>query len=169
LRRHSLRLKGYDYTLPGAYFVTVCTWQRACTFGDVVEGEMRLNIFGEIANQGWIRLGKRFPWADFSSFVVMPNHVHGIIVIHGETRRGAGFDSESRPEIHRLRLEESNRRGAGFDSESVSEIQPLRPGDEQDHGDWRTGAGVDEGVRPGRFTLRTACGGGVAGRDRQGI
>jgi len=87
--RRSIRLKGYDYTQPGAYFVTICTWQRACSFGEVVQGEMRLNKQGQIANREWMRLERRFSTADFSAFVVMPNHMHGIVVMHADGR-GAG-------------------------------------------------------------------------------
>ncbi len=79
--RRSIRLKGYDYALPGAYFVTICCANRACLFGEVVDGEMILNPEGQVARREWQRLARRFPLADFFDFVVMPNHVHGIIVI----------------------------------------------------------------------------------------
>jgi len=87
--RRSIRLKGYDYSQPGAYFVTICTWRRDCLFGEVVNGIMRLSPAGKIVQEQWTRLGQRFPQADFSIFVVMPNHIHGIVVMH-DTGRGAG-------------------------------------------------------------------------------
>jgi REP element-mobilizing transposase RayT len=79
--RCSIRLKGYDYTWAGAYFVTICTKDRACLFGDVVDGVMRLNQMGQIVWQCWLAIPDHFPHVLLDEFVVMPNHVHGIIVI----------------------------------------------------------------------------------------
>ena len=79
--RRSLRLKGYDYTQAGAYFVTICTQDRACLFGEVVGDAMRLNDAGRMVVAEWERLAKRFPGVELDAFVVMPNHVHGILVI----------------------------------------------------------------------------------------
>jgi len=79
--RRSIRLRGYDYTYPGAYFVTLCTLGRACLFGDVVDGKMRLNAAGRIVRQCWQQIPTHFPNAALDDFVVMPNHVHGIIVL----------------------------------------------------------------------------------------
>lgn len=79
--RRSIRLKGHDYSQPGAYFVTVCTQDRACLFGEVTDGEMRLNPAGQLVERGWCAIPDHFPLARLDSFVVMPNHVHGIIVL----------------------------------------------------------------------------------------
>ncbi len=81
--RRSIRLKDYDYTSPGAYFVTVVTYKRACLFGMVVDGEMRLNEFGSIANDEWFHSSDLRPYIRLypEEFVVMPNHIHGIIWI----------------------------------------------------------------------------------------
>ena len=79
--RRSIRLPGYDYTQAGAYFVTVCTWNRECLFGDVVDGEMRLNELGEIVRACWHEIPDHFPHVGSDEFVIMPNHVHGILVI----------------------------------------------------------------------------------------
>jgi putative transposase len=79
--RRSVRLKGQDYAEPGAYFVTVCTHERACLFGHVVNGEMHLNDAGEIARRCWEDIPHHFPLVELDAFVVMPNHIHGIIVI----------------------------------------------------------------------------------------
>jgi putative transposase len=83
--RRSIRLKGYDYTQTRTYFVTICTWQRACLFGDVVEGEMRLSPLGQLVHEEWMRsidIRKEIRlYAD--EFVIMPNHVHGIVWIVG--------------------------------------------------------------------------------------
>ena len=81
--RRSIRLKEFDYTQPGAYFVTVCTWRRENLFGDVVDGEVRLNERGHIVKECWNGIPEHFPQVDLDAFVVMPNHIHGIIVIKG--------------------------------------------------------------------------------------
>lgn len=83
-RRRSIRLKGYDYSQAGAYFVTIVTWQRECLFGDVVEGVFNQNNFGLIANFEWKKLSKRFSGLYLDHFVIMPNHMHGIIMIEME-------------------------------------------------------------------------------------
>ena len=79
--RRSIRLKGYDYTRAGAYFVTICTKDGACLFGDVADGVMRLNQMGHIVRQCWLAIPDHFPHVLLDEFVVMPNHVHGILVI----------------------------------------------------------------------------------------
>ena len=81
--RRSIRLKGYDYTQAGAYFVTFVAHDRECLFDDVVDGVMRLNAFGEIVRDEWFRTAVVRPYVmlDPDEFVVMPNHVHGIIWI----------------------------------------------------------------------------------------
>lgn len=83
-KRRSLRLPNYDYSQPGAYFITICSWQRACLFGKVIDGIMHLNQIGGIARDQWLRLGLRFPHSDIYSYIIMPNHMHGIIVINSE-------------------------------------------------------------------------------------
>jgi putative transposase len=80
-RRRSMRLKGYDYSQAGAYFVTICTQGRACLFGEVVEGEMRLNDAGRMVVAEWERLPALFPNVVLDAFVVMPNHIHGIVIL----------------------------------------------------------------------------------------
>ncbi len=79
--RRSIRLKGYDYSQAGAYFITIVTQDRACLFGEVVNGEMQLNAAGWIVHQCWEEIPAHFPHVSLDAFVVMPNHVHGIIVI----------------------------------------------------------------------------------------
>jgi REP element-mobilizing transposase RayT len=80
-RRRSLRLQGYDYAQAGAYFVTTCTQNRTCLFGEVADGSMRLNSAGELAATVWNNVLERFPGIELDMFVVMPNHLHGIIVL----------------------------------------------------------------------------------------
>ena len=82
-RRHSIRLKGYDYAQVGAYFITICAYQRECLFGEIVNGEMRVNEFGRVVQYTWDDLINHVDGIELGEFVVMPNHVHGIIIIVG--------------------------------------------------------------------------------------
>jgi len=79
--RRSIRLKGHDYTQPGAYFVTIAAWQRECLFGEIVDGVVLLNTAGNIIHTEWLNLPHHFPDIRLEAFMVMPNHFHGIIVI----------------------------------------------------------------------------------------
>ena len=79
--RRSIRLKGHDYSQPAAYFITIVAWRREMLFGDIRNGTMALNRFGVIAEREWERLQKRFTYVSSVAFVVMPNHVHGILII----------------------------------------------------------------------------------------
>jgi putative transposase len=83
--RRSIRLKSYDYSRAGAYFVTICTHGRECLFGEVMDGAMRLNDAGQSVQAEWVRLPERFQTIELDEFVIMPNHLHGIILV------GAGF------------------------------------------------------------------------------
>jgi len=80
--RQSVRLRDYDYAAAGAYFVTICAFEKACRFGTVVSGEMQLNAVGEIVRDEWLRNATVRPGIKLDAFVVMPNHLHGIIVIN---------------------------------------------------------------------------------------
>jgi len=80
--RRSIRLQGYDYSQPGIYFITLCTQNRECLFGEILNGEIRLNEFGKIAHQCWLEIPQHFPHVQLDEFVVMPDHIHGIIVLN---------------------------------------------------------------------------------------
>ena len=80
--RRSVRLKGYDYSSPGAYFVTVCAWNRECMFGDIINGELKLNEYGKVIRREWIHTGDIRSNVELDEFIVMPNHFHGILVIN---------------------------------------------------------------------------------------
>jgi len=82
-RRHSLRLKDYDYSTAGAYFVTLCTFERQCILGEIIEGEARLNVVGNVVTRWWLKLVQNYPTIETDAYVVMPNHMHGIIRIVG--------------------------------------------------------------------------------------
>jgi putative transposase len=81
--RRSVRLQGYDYAQAGAYFVTICTQDRECSLGKVVDGEMALSDAGRMVQSVWEGLPGRFPTVELDQFVVMPNHIHGILVLVG--------------------------------------------------------------------------------------
>jgi len=81
--RRSIRLKDYDYSQGGAYFVTICVYERRCLFGRIDQGEMRLDPPGMMVANEWQELNGRFPGVRTDACVVMPNHVHGIILLVG--------------------------------------------------------------------------------------
>jgi REP element-mobilizing transposase RayT len=100
--RRSIRLKGYDYSQAGAYFVTIVTWQRECLFGEIADGKMMLNEIGEIVREEWERTAMVRPNVELGEYVIMPNHVHGILVFVdggdvGATRRVAPTSQTLQP------------------------------------------------------------------------
>jgi putative transposase len=80
--RRSVRLQGCDYSGRGAYFVTICAWNRECISGEIIDGEMRLNEYGNIVQREWMRTADVRPNVEMDEYVVMPNHFHGILVIN---------------------------------------------------------------------------------------
>ena len=80
-RRRSIRLPGYDYSQAGAYFVTLCTQNRECLFGEIMDGDMSLNAMGRIVADVWTGLASQYDYIQLDEWVVMPNHLHGIIEI----------------------------------------------------------------------------------------
>ena len=79
--RRSIRLRGYDYAQPGAYFVTIATHEKQSMFGEVEDGQMRLNEAGRMIERWQAELTNKFPSVETDEYVVMPNHFHGIVVI----------------------------------------------------------------------------------------
>ncbi len=118
-RRRSLRLRGYDYTRPGAYFVTVSTHRRACLFGHVVDEAMHPNAFGTVVEAGWRALPERYPQAQPGAFVVMPNHVHGVLVLGDDTVA----DRSSPTGRRRHGLPEIVRAFKAFSSRRINELR----------------------------------------------
>jgi len=80
--RKTMRLKEFDYSNPGAYFVTIVTHDRACLFGAIQNNEMCLNQFGQVVYHTWSDLPKHYKQVDLGAFCIMPNHVHGIIILN---------------------------------------------------------------------------------------
>ena len=79
--RRSIRLQGYNYAQAGAYFVTICSQQRAHLFGEIAEGKMLLNECGHIVEQVWHELPQHYANISLAEFVIMPNHIHGVIIL----------------------------------------------------------------------------------------
>ncbi len=76
------RLPDYDYSAPGWYYITVCTYKLHCWFGKIEDGKMQLNKIGKIVEQCWEKTPKHFNRIELDEYIVMPNHVHGIIIIN---------------------------------------------------------------------------------------
>ena len=113
--RRSIRFKGYDYSQPGAYFITICTHQKKCLFGKVFDGQMQLNNFGNIVQFHWRSLEKHHSHIRLDQFVVMPNHFHGIIIINKNVDAAIGQQQKAMPEIIR-----------GFKTFSARQVNKVR-------------------------------------------
>ena len=81
--RKSIRLKGYDYSQEGLYFVTICINKRLCLFGDVVDERMKMNDAGNIIQSWWNKLSEKYQNIKLDEYIIMPNHFHGIVYIVG--------------------------------------------------------------------------------------
>ena len=94
--RRSIRLTDYDYASPGAYFVTICVRRHECVLGNVVGGQMVANEAGQVAEAQWRDLPRHHPHVELDAFVVMPNHLHGIIMLNADRPPvGAGLGADS--------------------------------------------------------------------------
>ena len=87
--RSSIRLKDYDYTIPGAYFITLLAHGSTCFFGDISSNQASMNPFGEIVREEWLRTPNVRPEITLDEYVIMPNHLHAIIYISEPTTVGA--------------------------------------------------------------------------------
>ncbi|MGK5090421.1 transposase [Deltaproteobacteria bacterium TL4] len=126
--RRSIRLKGYDYTQNGAYFVTICVQNRECLFGKIVDEAMRLNGAGQIVVDTWEWLASQYDHVDLDNWVVMPNHLHGIIVLtddgdNGDDGRGG---SRTAPTNHPKKRKPLGRLIGAFKTVSTKHINAWR-------------------------------------------
>ncbi len=96
-RIDSARMDGYDYSQDGLYFVTICTHQKEMFFGNVVDGKMVLNEIGKLADKYWLEISKHFKNVILNEHIVMPNHVHGIVVIDNMTCNNNANAAENTP------------------------------------------------------------------------
>ncbi len=117
--RRSMRLQGYDYSQAGAYFLTICTADRRMLFGDVVNHRMVLNEAGRIVADEWLGSARIRPEIELDAWVVMPNHIHGILTI---TDVGGGCDRGSRPDQRSLTT------GVGVAGRGDRRVAPTGPG-----------------------------------------
>jgi REP element-mobilizing transposase RayT len=115
--RRSIRLRGYDYSQPGSYYVTLCRQSKEHLFGQIVEGEMHRNELGDYVARCWQWLAKQYPYVVLDEWTVMPNHLHGIIVITD----GAG-GSRTAP----TKRKPLGRLVGAFKTVSTDEINQLR-------------------------------------------
>ncbi len=107
--RRTIRIRGYDYTLPGAYFVTLCTQDREYLYGVVAEDEMLLNDLGKIVQEEWRKTPFIRPDVELDTFIIMPNHLHGIIMIH---ERATAVRNDKETHLAKPRAASDGPRGA---------------------------------------------------------
>ena len=81
-KRRSTRLKGYDYSQPGVYFLTICTQLHRCLFGEIVGGKMQPNLCGSIVSDEWLRSFEIRDELDLDEWILVPNHIHGLVIIN---------------------------------------------------------------------------------------
>lgn len=125
--RRTLRLKDFDYSQAGAYFVTICTKNHQCLFGEIQQREMQLNAIGRVVSAQWQQLTSRFPDLELGEWVVMPNHIHGILIItgRGEACNGRG---EASLKIKNVDAALFLPDASPLQSESIiADASPLRP------------------------------------------
>ena len=87
--RRSIRLRGYDYSQAGAYFITICTKEWKCLFGEIEGNKSMFNHVGRIIADSWEWLSTQYGYVDLDEYVIMPNHMHGIFVITDDGRGGS--------------------------------------------------------------------------------
>jgi REP element-mobilizing transposase RayT len=85
--RKSLRIKYYDYSQPGGYFITICAQNKYCFFGDINQSEMVLNAAGQMAQEEWDNLCLRFPNITLDASIIMPNHMHAVIIMEENDKK----------------------------------------------------------------------------------
>ena len=104
--RRSIRLPHYNYGQAGAYFVTICTYKKQCWFGDVKRGEMQLNLIGQIVVQEWLKSSAIRQEIELDEWVLMPNHLHGIVWIQDQDQEmGDRIEELNQEGLHRKPLQ----------------------------------------------------------------
>ncbi|TVQ50061.1 MAG: transposase [Gloeocapsa sp. DLM2.Bin57] len=92
--RRSIRLPEYDYSQSGMYFITICTYQKQCLFGEINQGQMYLNQIGKMVAQEWLNSAKIRQEITLDEWIIMPNHIHGIVIIEKETDFNQGINHQ---------------------------------------------------------------------------
>ncbi len=129
--RHSIRLKGYDYSLSGAYFITVCVHHGQCVLGEIHDTAMRLSPYGSIVAASWESLLDHYPFIELDAFVVMPNHVHGVVaLVNAPTDtlpiEDTGLESAPPRNVHRHGLPEIVRAFKSFSARRINESKGIQ-------------------------------------------
>ena len=119
--RRSIRLKGYDYSSAGYYFVTICVRGGVCSLGDIVDGEMVYSEYGRIAMESWLWLADQYDYVSLDEWSIMPNHMHGIPVYNDSAPCRGG--SQTAPTVKRKPL---GRLIGAFKTVSTKQINDLR-------------------------------------------
>jgi REP element-mobilizing transposase RayT len=115
--RHSLRLPEYDYSQAGIYFVTICTYQRQFLFGAIHNGKMQLNQVGKIVAQEWLKSSQIRQEIELDEWIIMPNHLHGIVIITAQKFEDKGANHEGTTQITNYQganYQGANYRGANY-------------------------------------------------------
>ena len=123
--RRSIRLKGYDYSQPGLYFITICCQDRIHRFGHVQNNKMVLNEFGRIAHDEWQKLPVRFSNIELGAFQIMPNHMHGVILIN-EVSVGSGFTPDQNQNEIKLQNEINHQNNIVWATERDGTSERIR-------------------------------------------
>ncbi|MDD5731995.1 MAG: hypothetical protein PHU42_03835 [Patescibacteria group bacterium] len=110
--RKSIRLKDFNYSEPGDYFITICTQDRKCLFGEIVDGDMKLNEVGKIVEKCWLEIPEHFPNTELDIFQIMPNHIHFILRILEEELDEENNRIGCRDAIHRVQLDQDANQDA---------------------------------------------------------
>jgi putative transposase len=124
-KRRSIRLQKYDYSAPGAYFITICTHQRQCLFGEILAGQMELNATGLWVQACWRRSPYRFSQLTLDAFVIMPNHLHGILWLGDENRMGN--DTPRRGEAFGQKTGDTPCKGEAFGQKTMEQPEIFWP------------------------------------------
>ena len=135
--RRSIRLKGYDYSRPGAYYVTICVHNRECLFGNITDGIMHLNEYGKIVQTEWLKSSEIRDEIELDAYQIMPNHFHCIVIIRNGTMNDDRGDRPIAPAWpiaprFKMRPKSLSSLMAGFQSPVTSKINQLRGTPKQD-------------------------------------
>ncbi|MEO0014714.1 MAG: hypothetical protein RLZZ535_3103 [Cyanobacteriota bacterium] len=123
--RRSIRLPGYDYSQTGAYFVTICAYQRQCLFGEIIDGQMILNQYGAIVADEWQKSSIIRQEIELDGWVVMPNHFHGIVIIANTVGANGRSPVQNNAPVQ-MKPKSLSSLMAGFKSITTKKINILR-------------------------------------------
>ncbi|MCP4724807.1 MAG: transposase [bacterium] len=128
--RRSTRLKEYDYSQAGGYFITICTYNRECIFGDINDGEMHLNEFGRVVKKEWVKSQKIRREIQLDEYTIMPNHFHAILHIENSTDENDSIRANRRSplRVDTVKMEKKSLSSlvAGFKSNVTIYINKIR-------------------------------------------